>query len=56
MEGLAFYYVLKLIQKPGIEIRAISNYVEKRNKENWNLKLSIQNLNKELVTIIQYLK
>lgn len=56
MEGLAFYYVLKLIQKPGIEIRAVSNYVEKRNKENWNLKLSIQNLNKELETIIKHLK
>lgn len=52
MEGLAFYYVLKLINKPGIEIRAISNYVEKRNKENWNLNLAIENLNKILISLI----
>ena len=52
MEGLAFYYVLKLINKPGIEIRAISNYVEKRNKDNWNIKDSIENLNNEVLKII----
>ena len=52
MEGLAFYYVLKLINKPGIEIRAISNYVEKRNKENWNIKDSIETLNNEVLKII----
>jgi futalosine hydrolase len=54
MEGLAFYYLLKLIQKPGIEIRAVSNYVEKRNKENWDLKNAILNLNSELKKIITH--
>jgi futalosine hydrolase len=53
MEGLAFYYVLKLINKPGIEIRSISNYVEKRNKDNWNIKDAVTNLNTELFRIIQ---
>ncbi len=52
MEGLAFYYVLKMINKSGIEIRAISNYVEKRNKENWNIKDAVENLNKEIFKII----
>lgn len=52
MEGLAFYYVLKLLKKPGIEIRSVSNYVEKRNKENWDLKNAILNLNHELKKII----
>lgn len=52
MEGLAFYYVMKLLKKPSIEIRAISNYVEKRNKDNWNIKDSIENLNKVLDEII----
>jgi futalosine hydrolase len=52
MEGLAFYYVLKLIQKPGIEIRSISNYVERRNKDNWNIKDAVENLNKMILKII----
>ncbi|MBK9328262.1 MAG: futalosine hydrolase [Sphingobacteriales bacterium] len=52
MEGLAFYYVLKLIGKPGIEIRAISNYVERRNKENWDVQNAVKNLNMELQKII----
>ncbi|MFN8297115.1 MAG: futalosine hydrolase [Chitinophagales bacterium] len=52
MEGLAFYYVMKLLKKPSIEIRAISNYVEKRNKDNWNIKDSIENLNAVLQEII----
>jgi len=53
MEGLAFYYVLKLINKSGIEIRSVSNYVEKRNKDNWNIKDAVTNLNTELFIIIQ---
>jgi len=53
MEGLAFYYVLKLINKPSIEIRSISNYVERRNKENWNIKDAVENLNKEISKIIE---
>ena len=56
MEGLAFYYVLKLVNKPGIEIRAVSNYVEKRNKENWNLKDAVENLNEAIRKIVGSLK
>lgn len=52
MEGLAFYYVLKLINKPGIEIRSISNYVEKRNKDNWNIKDAVTNLNNEILKLL----
>lgn len=52
MEGLAFYYVMKLIQKPSIEIRSISNYVEKRNKENWDIKSAVINLNTTLMQLI----
>lgn len=52
MEGLAFYYVMKLLKKPSVEIRAISNYVERRNKDNWNIKDSIENLNEVLQEII----
>ncbi len=52
MEGLAFYYVLKLISKPGIEIRSISNYVEKRNKDNWDISAAVTQLNKALLHIL----
>lgn len=53
MEGLAFYYVMKLINKPSIEIRAISNYVEKRNKDNWEIGLAVKNLNNELLKLVK---
>jgi futalosine hydrolase len=53
MEGLAFYYVMKLVNKPSIEIRSISNYVEKRNKDNWNIKDAIDNLNKEILKLVE---
>lgn len=52
MEGLAFYYVLKLINKPSIEIRSISNYVEKRNKNNWDIPAAIANLNQAIITLL----
>lgn len=52
MEGLAFYYVLKLINKPGIEIRSISNYVERRNKENWDIQKAVANLNTEILKLL----
>lgn len=55
MEGLAFYYVLKLVQKPGIEIRAVSNYVEKRNKDNWEIELAVKHLNDEIMLLINTL-
>ena len=44
MEGAAFFYVCLMEKVPFIEIRAISNYVEERNKENWNIPLAINNL------------
>ena len=40
---------------PCIQIRAISNKVEKRNTENWNLDLAISNLNTEAEKIIEFL-
>ena len=52
MEGLAFYYVCYLLQKDCIEIRSISNYVEKRNKENWDIKGAIKNLNQTLFDLL----
>ena len=49
MEGAAFFYACEEANIPGLQVRAISNYVEKRNKENWNLALAVKNLNDWLV-------
>jgi futalosine hydrolase len=45
MEGAAFFYACKQMGVPCIQIRAVSNYVEKRNRDNWNIGLAIKNLN-----------
>lgn len=55
MEGSAIFQVCKTFNIPCIQIRAISNYVEKRNKESWNIPLAIQNLNIEVEKIISKL-
>jgi futalosine hydrolase len=52
MEGAAVFFVCSHKNTPFAEIRAISNYVEPRNKESWNISLAINNLNKLLLEII----
>ncbi len=52
MEGAAFLFACEQEQIPCIQLRAVSNYVEKRNKEAWNIPLAIENLNKQLIAII----
>ena len=52
MEGATVFKVCKEMKIPCIQIRSISNKVEKRNKENWNLDLAISNLNIEVEKII----
>jgi futalosine hydrolase len=45
MEGASFFYACQQMNAPCMQIRAVSNYVEKRNRENWNIGLAIKNLN-----------
>ena len=52
MEGAAFFQVCNTFNVPCIQIRAISNKVEHRNKDNWNLPLAIKNLNNKVEEII----
>ncbi len=52
MEGAAFMYACKLQDIRHIQIRSISNYVERRNKESWNIPLAIKNLNQKLIEIL----
>jgi futalosine hydrolase len=45
MEGAAFFYSCKQAGVPCLQIRAVSNYVEKRNRDAWQIGLAIKNLN-----------
>jgi len=45
MEGAAVFYVSSQFKLPVMQIRAISNYIEPRNRSNWNIELAIKNLN-----------
>jgi len=53
MEGAAFFYACEEAQVEALQIRCISNYVEKRNRENWNLALAVKNLNDWLITSVK---
>ena len=44
MEGAAFYFVCESEKIPAIQLRGISNYVEKRNRENWNMPLAVKSV------------
>ena len=54
MEGAALHYVCLMEKIPFLQLRGLSNYVGERNKKKWNMKDSINNLNKELIRILQY--
>jgi futalosine hydrolase len=45
MEGAAFFYACHQLKVPCVQIRAVSNYVEKRNRDNWQIGLAVKNLN-----------
>jgi futalosine hydrolase len=45
MEGAAFFYACKQANVPCLQIRAVSNYIEKRNRNAWQIGLAIKNLN-----------
>ena len=55
MEGAAFFYICKREKIPFLALRAISNIVEVRNRNNWDIKLALLNLadrlNKVFLTI-----
>jgi futalosine hydrolase len=53
MEGAAFYYACLLEGITCTQIRAISNKVEPRNKENWDIKLAVKNLTETSLEIFK---
>jgi futalosine hydrolase len=55
MEGAAFINAANAFNWRGIQLRAISNKVERRNKNNWQMPLAIKNLNEVLIELIKNL-
>ncbi len=55
MEGAAFHYVCLCEGVPFVQLRAISNYVEPRNRENWQMKKAIVALNDYLTQLLKNL-
>ncbi|MBL7909477.1 MAG: futalosine hydrolase [Bacteroidia bacterium] len=52
MEGAAFFRGCVGLSENYYQLRAVSNYVEKRDKSKWNMPLAINNLNSFVVTLI----
>lgn len=52
MEGAAFLYSCLKKKLPCFQLRTISNYIEPRNLNNWNIPMAISLLNKRLIEII----
>ncbi|MBA3648426.1 MAG: futalosine hydrolase [Chitinophagales bacterium] len=55
MEGAAFAFCCLLESIPFLQLRAISNYVEKRDRTKWNIPLAIKNLNDTAIKLLQEL-
>lgn len=56
MEGGAFHYVCLQKKINFLQIRSISNVVGERDKTKWQMKKTIENLNRELLNIIENFK
>jgi futalosine hydrolase len=52
MEGAAFLFACNQTKNKCVQLRSISNYVEKRDRSKWNIALAIENLNKVLIDFI----
>jgi futalosine hydrolase len=52
MEGAAFFYICSREKIPFIAIRAISNLVEPRDRDKWNIPLALGNLSVKLKEVL----
>ena len=55
MSGAAFFYVCLMEKIPFLQIRSVSNFVEIRKVDNWNLPLAIGNLTTTILDILKEL-
>lgn len=53
MEGAAFFYACLLAGVPCAQVRAVSNYVERRNRAAWKLPEAIEALNSTAVALLE---
>ncbi|TAF45134.1 MAG: futalosine hydrolase [Sphingobacteriales bacterium] len=53
MEGAAFYYACQQSQTPCVQLRGISNFIEKRNTDNWDVRKAVSSVN---ATLIRFFK
>jgi futalosine hydrolase len=56
MEGATFFYICSLENISFLALRAISNKVERRNKNNWKIALALNNLSEKLKEVLLKLK
>lgn len=56
MEGAAFMYVCEQEKVPYLQVRAVSNLVERRNRDHWNIPLAIENLNNKIMELLNSLQ
>ena len=52
MEGATFFYICSRGNIPFLALRSISNMVEPRNKENWQITLALENLSEKLKEVL----
>lgn len=52
MEGAAFFRGCEALRGESLQLRAVSNYVERRDRSKWNLPLAISNLNQVLIQLL----
>jgi futalosine hydrolase len=52
MEGATFFYICSMENVPFLALRAVSNKVEPRNKNNWKIDLAISSLSSKLKEVL----
>jgi futalosine hydrolase len=52
MEGAAVFFACHQMGISALQVRSISNYVEPRNRDSWNIGLAIKNLNDWLISYL----
>ena len=52
MESATFFYICSKEKIPFLALRAVSNKVEPRNKNNWNIALALSNLSEKLTDVL----
>lgn len=55
MEGAAVAHICAIYGAPMLEIRGISNIVEGRDKNKWDIRLAAENCQKTLIEMLRYL-